>query len=105
MKFFRPPKVEETQGHYDQLVADANFRKTLGMESRFNTDEAVRSASVRKYFTERIKPLIRPTDRVLDLGCGAGIFLPILSPLCHEVVGIDVAQAFVDESNSTIERY
>jgi SAM-dependent methyltransferase len=102
---FHPPKTEETLEHYTKVVQDSNYRGTLGKDSRFNCDKALRSPSIKRYFTDKVKGFIQPTDRVLDVGCGAGIFLPILSPMCQELTGIDVVPAFVQESERTIERF
>jgi 2-polyprenyl-3-methyl-5-hydroxy-6-metoxy-1,4-benzoquinol methylase len=38
--------------------------------------------------------------RAIDLGCGTGPFLPILSRLAREVVGIDIAPAMIEEARS-----
>ncbi|MBU1319676.1 MAG: class I SAM-dependent methyltransferase [candidate division Zixibacteria bacterium] len=40
-----------------------------------------------------VKEKIRPTDKVLDLGCGYGRVLNDLADCCNSVVGIDKAQS------------
>jgi 2-polyprenyl-3-methyl-5-hydroxy-6-metoxy-1,4-benzoquinol methylase len=41
---------------------------------------------------------VRPGDRVLDLGCGDGPFLPVLVEAGARVTGADVAQAALDRA-------
>ncbi|MYI07208.1 MAG: methyltransferase domain-containing protein [Gemmatimonadetes bacterium] len=41
----------------------------------------------------------RPTDRVMDLGCGWGTISLALGPIAGEVIGIDFAQRAVDSCN------
>jgi SAM-dependent methyltransferase len=43
---------------------------------------------------------VRPGDRALDLGCGAGEFTAVLADAGSEVVGVDVAEAALTRARS-----
>ena len=104
--FFRPPKTEDTQRFYAGIVSGEKHKHhPWGKETRFNSEKASKSPSVKKYFTAKVTPLLRPTDTVLDMGCGSGLFLPSLSPLCRELVAFDVSPDFVRESRATVEKF
>jgi SAM-dependent methyltransferase len=44
----------------------------------------------------------RQHERALDLGCGTGPYLRILSRLAREVVGVDVAPAMIEEAKRNL---
>jgi len=105
-RIFGPPETEKTQSYYAGLMkGEVHKHHPWGKAARFNSEKALRSPSVRKYFTAKVAPLLRDADRVLDAGCGPGTFLPAVSPLCGELVGVDVSSAFVMESHSTVARF
>ncbi len=106
MKIFRPPQTQDTQKFYAGLMNHNCHKNHIwGKSKRFNNEKSIQSPSMRKYFRDKIIPLIEPTDKVIDIGCGSGVFLPIISPLCGEMIGIDVSSAFVEESLATVKRF
>lgn len=44
---------------------------------------------------ETIKRYLRPTDRLIDVGCGSGYATRILAPLVREVVGVDYSESMI----------
>lgn len=105
-KLFRPPKTQDTQEFYSNLMNNECHKEHIwGKTKRFNPDKSINSPSIKTYFTNKIFSLIKPTDKVIDIGCGLGMFLPSISPLCKELIGIDVSPAFVEASLDTIARF
>jgi SAM-dependent methyltransferase len=102
MTFFRAPDTADTQKFYKDLLDDERSSLFWGKE-RFDADRISGSPSVRQYFREPLRSLLRPTDTVLDVGCGAGAFLPTVSPLCDRLVGLDVTPAFVERARRVIQ--
>lgn len=51
------------------------------------------------FYSNYIMKYITPEDKVLDLGCGAGIFTLEMARIAKEVVGIDFASNVVDFAN------
>ena len=47
-------------------------------------------------------PAIRPTDAVLDLGCGRGYSSAVIARLCDTVVGLEVDSADVERATETL---
>jgi ubiquinone/menaquinone biosynthesis C-methylase UbiE len=60
------------------------------------TDSAAFETSGQYEAEERLRPLIRPTDTVLDLGCGIGRVTRYVAPLCSEVWAVDVSTRMLD---------
>src|SRR5580704_9917837 len=87
----RAPRTEDTLAFYDGLAAGKCFRRALS--GRFDALRVSERPLVRKYFTERIAPLIGRADRVLDFGCGPGTFLIPVARLCAEVIGVDTVNS------------
>jgi SAM-dependent methyltransferase len=46
----------------------------------------------------------RECTRALDLGCGAGPYLPLLSAMAKEVVGMDIAPAMLEEVKQNLPK-
>lgn len=47
---------------------------------------------------------IRPGDRIIEVGVGTGISLPLYPPLCR-VIGIDITRKMLDKAKEKKERY
>lgn len=101
MPLFKPPSTDRTAAFYGQLMSDQRSHPFWGRQ-RFDADKAARSPSIRRHFTGVVAPLLRPTDRVLDVGCGAGIFLHLLAPHCRELTGVEVSPAFVARAREDV---
>ena len=101
---FEAPGQRETARFYDGLVQGTRSRGWWGAESRFSADKIAASASVGRHFADVVRRYVKPDDRVLDIGCGPGGFLAVLSRLGGEVVGIDISTEFVSACRDTIER-
>jgi ubiquinone/menaquinone biosynthesis C-methylase UbiE len=66
------------------------------------TDAAKFEASGRHDAEEILRPLIRPTDTVLDLGCGIGRVTRYVAPLCREVWAVDISPQMLDLARSRL---
>ncbi|MBF0338479.1 MAG: class I SAM-dependent methyltransferase [Nitrospirae bacterium] len=104
-KLFKAPTSDNTAKFYDDLIAGRTRRGLWGAEARFDGALISTKYSVRRHFTPNVAPYIRPTDVVLDVGCGSGGFLPILSELCAKLVGIDITPSFVAKSMEIAEKF
>ena len=58
--------------------------------------------------TSKILSLIvntaKPTDRVLDVGCGDGVFTEKYLPYVGEVLGVDASESFVGSANERLAK-
>lgn len=45
---------------------------------------------------EKIKGIVTPQDEVLDVGCGVGVLLDVLKPVCKKVAGIDISSKAIE---------
>ncbi|MBV6341425.1 class I SAM-dependent methyltransferase [Candidatus Magnetobacterium casense] len=104
-KLFKAPTSDKTTKFYDDLIAGRIRRGLWGAEARFDGALISTKESVRRHFTPNVATYIRPTDVVLDVGCGSGGFLPILSGLCAKLVGIDITPSFVAKSMEIAEKF
>ena len=87
---------------YTDLFEGKEKRGLWGKNSRFSPEKIANHPSVRKYLIPIIKSTIRPSDKVLDFGCGPGSFFPVVAPHCLELKGIDVVPAFVEAANGYV---
>jgi ubiquinone/menaquinone biosynthesis C-methylase UbiE len=68
----------------------------------YGFDISASLASSLKY--ELAKRYIRPSNRVLDVGCANGLFMLPLAPFCSEIVGIDISDKMLAIAESEISR-
>jgi len=95
-------KSEETKRFYDNLVDGKVSRGLWGKKRRFSPHVIAGKHSVFKHFTSIISLYISKSDHVLDLGCGPGGFLSIISNICKYVIGADITPNFINECNAMI---
>ena len=66
------------------------------------------SASFVPNLTSKILSLIinsaKPTDKVLDVGCGDGVFTEKYLPYVEEVLGVDASESFVGTANERLAK-
>lgn len=102
---FFAPKSDKTKRFYNRLVRENSDKSIWGKQKRFDAGKFAYSSSIKKYFTQVVSEVVESTDRVLDAGCGAGIFMPHISPLCKSLTGIDISKEFVRNSQNVISRF
>src|SRR5690349_19211176 len=49
---------------------------------------------------ETLKRYVRPEDRLLDVGCGAGYTTRLIAPLVREAVGVDYSESMIDRARA-----
>lgn len=101
---FEPHETRDTAAFYDELMAHRRPHPFWGTQ-RFDVSKVASSVSIRKYFTPCLAAHVGRQDAVLDVGCGSGMFLPILAGLCRDLVAIDVAPAFLQSSRRVVEEH
>lgn len=103
---FEPPKTNDTKQFYSEVLRNTRLKGHMwGSDRRFNCEKSLKSLSVERFFTKVVTPLVKPSDKVIDVGCGAGIFLPIVSKLCRELVAVDASPDFVEQALANITRF
>jgi len=60
---------------------------------------------IQRYYLKRVFSMIKPSDVVLDVGCGIGRFTFRLSKICKEVVGIDSSSEAIKICKKKAEDY
>lgn len=64
------------------------------MAERYNEEIFdVRRQDKKALITQAIKKYAHPSHRIIDIGCAIGKWFPVLSPLCKEVIAIDISAA------------
>jgi len=102
-KKIKVSSTEETVRFYTGLMRGEEKRGLWGKEKRFSAEAIAAHPSVRDYFLPPLRRLLRPTDEVLDLGTGPGIFLPLVAPLCGHLTAVDIVREFVDSATRVVE--
>lgn len=54
---------------------------------------------------ETVRRHLRPEDRVLDVGCGNGLYMRTLAGSCREVTGIDITQSWLEAAQAAFARH
>jgi SAM-dependent methyltransferase len=52
---------------------------------------------------ETLKRYLRPDDRLLDVGCGAGYTTRLLAPLVRETVGVDYSGSMIERARAAAD--
>jgi SAM-dependent methyltransferase len=52
---------------------------------------------------ETLKRCLRPDDRLIDVGCGAGYTTRLLAPLVREAVGVDYSESMIDRARAAAD--
>ena len=53
---------------------------------------------------ETLKRYLRPEDRLLDVGCGAGYTTRLLAPLVREAVGVDYSESMIERARAAADQ-
>ena len=86
-------KVEEfkKRGNWYQSINIRNNRTI----SDSNLRASVRTDRILKF----IPQLLKHNDRVIDIGCNAGLYSLTAAQICEEVIGVDVSEEFIKQAN------
>jgi ubiquinone/menaquinone biosynthesis C-methylase UbiE len=84
----------ETKSHWDERAADPR-----------RDDLSVTHNDIWQRWLEiaLIKPLLRPADRVIDVGCGAGYATRLFAPLVGRIVGVDFSEGMIVRAKAALE--
>ena len=52
-----------------------------------------------------LKKFLKPTDKVIDIGCGIGRFMPMIVPFVKSYVGIDIDRSYIKEARKAASKY
>ncbi|MFH2001218.1 MAG: class I SAM-dependent methyltransferase [Planctomycetota bacterium] len=105
MGVFKPQNAEKNKEFYQRLAEGRCNDYIWGKDKRFDPVRLASSPSIDKFFTSKVAPYISKRHQVLDLGCGSGVFLPILAPMCQRLFGIDISYHMLETSVKVIDRF
>ena len=72
------------------------FWETRAQDQSLTDAEATHSDVWQRWLEiETIKPFLRATDRIVDVGCGSGYATRLLAPLVRETLGIDFSESMI----------
>ena len=75
------------------------------MAERYNEEIFdVRRQDKKALITRAIKKYADRSHRVIDIGCAIGKWFPVLSPLCKEVIALDISKANLEIAKKTYPR-
>lgn len=93
--------------HYTRLVEGRLPTRGLfscGYYERFDPYMLDRKPFMIKVYDQIFSRLFqKPVDNLLDVGCGTGLYWPVLTKYCRHIVGIDYSEAMISEAQRLIE--
>jgi ubiquinone/menaquinone biosynthesis C-methylase UbiE len=104
-RLFKPQNQQKGNQFYRALTNGKYSNYIWGKKKRFDPVRLSKSPSIYKFFTSKVAQYIAPEDKVLDIGCGSGVFLPALSPMCHQLVGLDISHNMLKETNKSVSLF
>jgi ubiquinone/menaquinone biosynthesis C-methylase UbiE len=69
--------------------------ETEAMDQILNIEDPEAFEAAGRFDAERLAPLIRPDDTVVDVGCGIGRVTRYVAPLCRQIWGVDVSEVML----------
>jgi len=88
--------VAEFGGYDLQDSRVKQFWETRAQDPSLTDAEATHSDVWQRWLEiETIKPFLRASDRMVDLGCGSGYATRLLAPLVRETVGVDFSESMI----------
>jgi SAM-dependent methyltransferase len=72
------------------------FWETRAQDQSLTDAEATHSDVWQRWLEiETIKPFLKATDRMVDVGCGSGYATRLLAPLVRETLGVDFSESMI----------
>jgi ubiquinone/menaquinone biosynthesis C-methylase UbiE len=105
VRVFRPLDTARQRRFYDDLSQGDERRGLWGLERRFSPESAAGSRSFEKYFTRVLAPILNPDMRVLDVGCGTGIYFPLVAPRVASMIGAELSSRYARLAHQNAGRY
>ena len=77
------------------------FWETRAQDQSLTDAEATHSDVWQRWLEiETIKPFLRPSDSMVDVGCGSGYATRLLAPLVRETLGIDFSESMIERART-----
>jgi SAM-dependent methyltransferase len=77
------------------------FWETRAQDRSLTDAEATHSDVWQRWLEiETIKPFLKTTDRLVDVGCGSGYATRLLAPLVRETLGIDFSESMIERARA-----
>ena len=77
------------------------FWETRAQDQSLTDAEATHSDVWQRWLEiETIKPFLRATDSMVDVGCGSGYATRLLAPFVRETLGVDFSESMIDRART-----
>ena len=77
------------------------FWETRAQDQSLTDAEATHSDVWQRWLEiETIKPFLRATDSLVDVGCGSGYATRLLAPLVRETLGVDFSESMIERART-----
>lgn len=95
--------VDATRTHYDQMASGLDGR----YQSRFDPTIFDRFPKTRENFRRFFEMHIGPVkpEVALDLGCGTGLYHPVLAPLVGKLYGVDNSHEMLERAKEVSDKH
>lgn len=102
------PTTEEQDRHYRRVISGRRPTTKLfscGYHERFDPFMLERKPFLAEVYEKIFAEWFpRPVEAVLDIGCGTGLYWPILQRHCQTITGIDASPAMLEEAHRLVQK-
>ena len=98
---------DRQRAHYDQMMQDRRPSKGMscGYEERFDPFLLDRRPELFHEFDMLFKEAFpQKPKRLLDIGCGSGLYFPAMHDIADEIVGIDISDGMLKAAQELVDK-
>ncbi|MDR0926982.1 MAG: class I SAM-dependent methyltransferase, partial [Ignavibacteria bacterium] len=97
------PSIEENNKNFADILENKKSALSIVKEGRYDYNYVANNPSTQRYLLPFLKSNIKPTDKVLDYGCGSGITTRMISEFSSQSIGTDISPEFISKANKLLQ--
>lgn len=99
---------EQQKRHYDEIISNRRPTKGIfscGFDERFDPFLLDTRPQLIPEFVSLFETAFpQPAERLLDIGCGSGLYFPLLAEKASAIVGVDISSGMIEAARVLISK-